>query len=73
MVNASLENRKKLGQQIQRIRKSLNHSQEDLAYTIGISRTHMGHIEQGRKSPSLEVLQAIAKVFKMKVSDLIPF
>ncbi len=30
----------------------------------------MGHIEQGRTSPSLEVLEKIAKVLKIKMADL---
>ncbi len=63
----------KLGSKIQRTRKSQGYSQEKLAELIGVSRTHMGHIEQGRKSPSLELLEKIAKVLKAKVSELIPY
>jgi DNA-binding XRE family transcriptional regulator len=33
----------------------------------------MGHIEQGRKQPSLELLQKIAKKLEVKVNELIPF
>ncbi len=63
----------KLGSKIQRTRKSQGYSQEKLAELIGVSRTHMGHIEQGRKSPSLELLEKIAKILKAKVSELIPY
>lgn len=64
--------REKLGKKIQRRRKELGYTQEELAGLVSLSRTHMGHIEQGRKSPSLEVLEKIAKVLKVKVKDLIP-
>ncbi|OGM61506.1 hypothetical protein A2961_04125 [Candidatus Woesebacteria bacterium RIFCSPLOWO2_01_FULL_39_21] len=67
-----LKSRVKLGARIQRRRKELGQTQEELAEMVRISRTHMGHIEQGRKSPSLEVLERIAKVLKLKVRDLIP-
>lgn len=63
----------KLGGKIQKIRKALGYSQEELADLARISRTHMGHIEQGRKSPSLEVLEKIAKTLRVKVKDLIPY
>ena len=61
---------KKLGKNIQKRRKSLEITQEDLAYKIGISRAYMGYIEQGRNAPSLEVLQKIAKELKIKLNSL---
>ena len=64
--------RLKLGKRIQKLRKALDYSQEKFAEIIGISRTHIGHIEQGRKSPSLKVLERIAKVLKVKTGDLFP-
>ena len=63
----------KLGSKIQRTRKSQGYSQEKLAELIGVSRTHMGHIEQGRKSPSLELLEKIAKILRVKVNELITY
>lgn len=61
---------KTLGKKIQKVRKSTGMTQEDVAYKIGISRAYMGYIEQGRYSPSLEVLEKIARVLKIKMSDL---
>lgn len=60
----------KLGKKVQRLRKNLGYTQEELAEKINISRTHMGHIEQGRKSPSLKVMDKLARILKVKVSDL---
>jgi len=62
-----------MGKKIQRIRKDLRMTQEDVAERVGISSTYMGFIEQGRYMPSLEVLEKIAKVLKVKSSELLPF
>ena len=59
-----------LGKKIQKLRKNKDLTQEELAETLRISRTHMGHIEQGRKSPSMELLEKIARVLKVQVKDL---
>lgn len=61
---------KSLGKKIQRKRKDIDLTQEQLAEKVGISLTYMGFIEQGRYAPSLEVLNKIAKVLKIKLSDL---
>lgn len=59
-----------LGNRMARQRKKLGFSQEEVADKVGISRVYMGYIEQGRNMPSLEVLQKVAKVLKVKLSDL---
>lgn len=61
---------KKLGDKIQRLRKNIGLTQEELAEKLNISRTHVGHIEQGRKTPSLKLLNKLAKVLKVKVGEL---
>ena len=61
---------KALGKRIQKLRRNTELTQEELAEKIGISRAYMGFIEQGRYSPSLEVLEKIAKVLRIKMSDL---
>lgn len=72
MADKITKSKLNLGKKIQKIRKSIGLSQEDLADMVSISRTHAGHIEQGRKSPSMELLEKIAKVLKVKVKDLFP-
>lgn len=59
-----------LGNKIQKLRKNQGHTQEKLAEILGISRAHMGHIEQGIKRPSLKLLEKIAKALKVKVGDV---
>ena len=62
---------KLLGKKVQKARKKTGLSQEAVAFKVGISRAYMGYIEQGRNAPSLEVLQKIAKILKVKLSDLV--
>jgi DNA-binding XRE family transcriptional regulator len=61
---------KSLGKRVQKLRKKTAFTQEALAEKIGISRSYMGYIEQGRYAPSLEVLEKLARVLKVKMSDL---
>lgn len=46
-------------------------TQEELAEKVGASRVYIGYVEQGRNTPSLEILEKIAKVLKVKLSDLV--
>jgi len=60
-----------LGKKVQKRRKELGLTQEDVAYKVGISRAYMGYIEQGRNIPSLEMLERIARVLRVKTKDLL--
>ena len=62
---------KVLGKRVQRYRKKTGMSQEEVAHKVGISRAYMGYIEQGRNIPSLEVLEKVAKVLKVKLNELL--
>lgn len=59
-----------VGKNIQRVRKSRGLTQQELADKIDMNRAHLGHLEQGRKSPSLETLEKIAKALKVQIKDL---
>jgi len=63
------KNQIKFGHRIQKRRQELGITQEELADRVNLSRTHMGHIEQGRRSPSLEVLNKLAKALKTTPKD----
>jgi DNA-binding XRE family transcriptional regulator len=62
--------KEKQGKKIQKLRKSLGYTQEEFAEKLHISRTHVGHIEQGRKSPSIKLMDKLARALKVKVPDL---
>jgi len=51
-------------------RKRLEMSQEELAACAGVHQTHISAIEAGRKTPSTEVAQAIAKALGVQVRDI---
>ena len=60
-----------IGQRIRKNRKALGYSQEELAEKIGISSTHMSHIETGNTKLSLPVLVSITKVLEVRADELL--
>lgn len=62
-----------VGKKIQRSRKKIKISQEELAEKVGIHRNHMGRIERGETNPPLYTLYKIIKTLKIKSSDVLPF
>ena len=60
-----------IGQRIRKFRKAHQLSQEDLAEKIGISTTHMSHIETGNTKLSLPVFVDIAAALEVRTDDLL--
>ena len=60
-----------IGQQIRKARKAHGLSQEQLAEMVGISTTHMSHIETGNTKLSLPVLVDIASALEVRTDDLL--
>lgn len=61
----------KIGQRIRKYRKAHQLSQEELAEQIGISTTHMSHIETGNTKLSLPVLVSLAAALEVGADDLL--
>ena len=61
----------KIGQRIRKYRKAHRLSQDELAEKIGISVTHMSHIETGNTKLSLPVLVALAQALDVCTDDLL--
>ena len=61
----------KIGQKIRKYRKARGLSQEALAEKVGISVTHMSHIETGNTKLSLSVFVDIARALDVQTDDLI--
>lgn len=72
MAISLIKSKQKVGKAIQKIRKKRGYSQEQLAEKVRISRTHMGHIEQARKSPSFDLLNKLASALGVRPKDLLP-
>lgn len=47
--------------------------QKDLAEKLGLSSSHVSEIESGNKTPSFEVIQKYASLFKIPVSSIMFF
>lgn len=52
-------------------RQALGLSQEDIAEAAGCSRVHIGLIESGQRTPSLELLCKIAEALKTSAGFLL--
>ena len=60
-----------IGQRIRRIRKAKGISQEVLAEKVGISTTHMSHIETANTKLSLQVFISIAETLEVSTESLL--
>lgn len=60
-----------IGQRIRKKRKAHRLSQEALAERVGISVTHMSHIETGNTKLSLSVLVDLAAALEVRTDDLL--
>lgn len=60
-----------IGQRIRKYRKAHSFSQEILAEKIGISTTHMSHIETGNTKLSLAVLVNLSLVLEVTTDDIL--
>ena len=60
-----------IGQRIRKIRKARGISQEQLAEKIGISTTHMSHIETANTKLSLSVFVSIAEALDVRTDALL--
>ena len=61
----------KIGQKIRKYRKACGLSQEQLAERVGISVTHMSHIETANTKLSLPVFVDIANALEVQLDDLL--
>ena len=61
----------RFGQNVQRVRKERNISQEKLAELAGLHRTYIGMIERAEKNITLCNIEKIAKALNVKISELV--
>lgn len=62
---------KHIGKRLRKVRESKGLSQEELSEKAGYYRTYVGHIENGRHSPSVHTMWRLAQVLKVDVSELL--
>ena len=59
-----------LGMRIKYLRQKLHWSQEDLALNANINKNYISDLENGRRNPSLEILERIANAFGISLAEL---
>ncbi|MFI3904735.1 helix-turn-helix domain-containing protein [Ochrobactrum sp. S1502_03] len=55
---------------LRRIRVAKNISQDELALLAGVERAYVGHIERGKKNPTIQTLAKLAHALNCEVKDL---
>lgn len=61
------------GNRLKEIRDELSITQEELALKCDMQPSHIGQLERGMKSPTLETLYKIASGINVQISELIHF
>ncbi|MGX7164603.1 helix-turn-helix domain-containing protein [Enterococcus massiliensis] len=59
----------KVGLRIKELRHSNNLTQESLANKVGVDRTYINSVENGRRNISIKVLEKIVIGFNMTIYD----
>lgn len=60
-----------LGAELKKAREAAGLSQEKLAFAAELDRTYISHLENDKKSPTLEVVFRICDALKIPASELI--
>ncbi|WP_221765550.1 helix-turn-helix domain-containing protein [Methyloradius palustris] len=68
MKNTNLSIR--FGLRIKELRKSKGLSQEDFADLCELDRTYISGIERGKRNPSLNALEILAKALNISIGEL---
>jgi transcriptional regulator with XRE-family HTH domain len=58
---------------LKRIRQQQGLSQEKLALKAGIARAYIGLLERRKSSPTIDVVEKLAKVLKVKPEELLKY
>ncbi len=60
-----------LGDELRQARLEANLTQEQLAFEAELDRTYISHLENGHKSPTVEVLFRIAAALGIPASEIL--
>lgn len=60
-----------VGEKIKQVRKEKGLQQKAVALEIGLDQSNYNKIENGRREPSVEVLQKLSVIFGVTVDDLL--
>lgn len=63
--------RRRVGENVKRLRTAAGLSQEQFAFEADMHRTYVSGVERGVRNPTVTVLERMAKALKVKVQDLL--
>jgi transcriptional regulator with XRE-family HTH domain len=63
--------RARVGLNVQRLRRQNGLSQEELADRAAIHQTYLSGVEQGKRNPTITVLQRLAEALGADIEDLV--
>jgi transcriptional regulator with XRE-family HTH domain len=66
-----MEIRRRLGLNVQRLRRDKGWSQEEFAFECGLHRTYVSGIERGVRNPTVTILDKIAKALGVHAGVLL--
>ena len=61
----------RLALNLRRLRQARDWSQEELAHQADIHRTYVSDLERGRRNPSIEIVERLAKGLDVKLGELL--
>lgn len=64
-----MEARKRVGSNVQKLRRQKGLSQEALAHSSGLHQTYLSGVETGRRNPSVGVLERLATALEIDISE----
>jgi len=67
---SAMDVRRRVGLNVQQLRRARGLSQEELAHRSDIHQTYLSGVETGRRNPSIQVLQRIATALEGDIEDL---
>lgn len=65
-----MEARKRVGVNIQRLRRDADLSQEELGDRADVHQTYLSQVEGGKRNPSVDILERIAKALRVDIAEL---
>ena len=63
--------RVQLGNRVRSLRRDRGWTQVEMAEMLGVDRSYLSEIENGKKDPSLRVLKTLADGFNLSLSQLL--
>ena len=64
-----MDARKRVGVNVQRLRREKDLSQEELAHRASIHQTYLSGVETGKRNPSVGVLERVAKALNVDIVE----